>query len=191
MKLLSSTATLFVMILFSTDISMLGLKINDKEKSLEKLNLEIVAKEENMVKYRTKNNNDFSITIERGKIVYMENDWLQDPNGSEPLFSNFAFGKTTLKDIREKFSTNGFTYKSRGYFTTKTDLIMFNCFEFDSKNNEILVTITKVSLTENVTQENIASKLKLNALIIADKTYLDEIWDKDKIYDPNFKKINP
>lgn len=121
----------------------------------------------------------------------MENDWLQDAKSRQPLFSDFSFGQTTLKDVRNKFSTNGFTYKSRSAFKTDTHLIMFNCFEFDSKNNEILVTITKISLDENVTEENVASKLKLDALIIADKTYLDKTWGKDKVFDNNYKKIKP
>jgi hypothetical protein len=189
MKLIFATILLLIMFLFSTDIAMLGVKINDNQKSLDKLKLEIVAKEDNMIKYKTENNNDFSVTTENGKVVYMENDWLQDPSSRQPLFSNFTFGKTTLKEIRDKFGTNGFTYKSKGSFKTDTDLITFNCFEFDSKNNEILVTITKVSLSEAVTEENIASKLKLDALIIADKSYLDEIWEKEKVFDPNFKKI--
>jgi hypothetical protein len=191
MKLIFSTIILLILFFFSKDIAMLGVKINDNQKSLDKLKLEIVAKEDNMIKYKTENNNDFSVTTENGKVVYMENDWLQDPGSRQPLFSNFTFGKTTLKEIRDKFDTNGFTYKSRGSFTTETDLITFNCFEFDSKNNEILVTITKVSLSEAVTEENVASKLKLDALIIADKSYLDKIWEKEKIYDTNFKKINP
>jgi hypothetical protein len=66
---------------------------------------------------------------------------------------------------------------------------MFNCFEFDSPNNEILVTITKVALNENLTAENLASKSKLDALIIADKNYLDETWGKGKVLDKNYKKI--
>ena len=171
------------------DISMLGIKINDSKKSLDNLKLEIVAKENDMIKYRTKNDNDFSVTFDKDKVVYMENDWLQDVNNRQPLFSDFIFGQTTLKDIRNKFSTNGFTYKARAAFTTETDLIEFNCFEFDSKNNEVLVTITKVSLKENVTEENVANKLKLDALIIADKKYLDETWGKDKVFDKNYKKI--
>lgn len=142
-----------------------------------------------MIKYKTENGNDFSVTLERNKVVYMENDWLQGKSNSQPLFSNFSFGQTTLRDIRNTFSTNGFTYKGRAAFTTKTDLIEFNCFEFDSKNNEVLVTITKVSLQEDVTQENVASKLKLDALIIADKAYLDKTWGTEKVFDPNYKKI--
>jgi len=189
---MKSLLTLTIAFLFFTsteDISMVGIKINDSKKNLDNLKLEIVAKENNMIKYKTKNDNDFSVTFEKDKVVYMENDWSQNVNNRQPLFSDFSFGQTTLKDIRNKFSTNGFTYEARAAFTTETDLIEFNCFEFDSKNNEVLVTITKVSLKENVTEENVASKLKLDALIIADKKYLDEIWGKNKVFDKNYKKI--
>jgi hypothetical protein len=172
-------------------ISMLGIKIIDTKESLANIKLEIVAKDKDMVKYKTENSNDFSVTLDNDKVVYMENDWLQDVNSRLPLFSDFTFGKTTLKDIRSKFSTNGFTFKNRGYFKTETDLIMFNCFEFDSKNNEVLIAITKISLKEDVTEETVASKLKLEALIIADAEYLDRTWGKDKVFDTNYKKIKP
>jgi len=66
---------------------------------------------------------------------------------------------------------------------------MFNCFEFESDNNEVLVTITKGSLKENLTEKNLSSKLKLDAIIIADRAYLDKIWGKAKSYDPNYHKI--
>ena len=99
------------------------------------------------------------------------------------------YAKRRIKDIRTKLGTNGFTYKSRGAFTTETDLIEFNCFEFDSPNKEVLVTITKISLKEDVTEENVASKLKLDALIIADKNYLDKTWGSEKLFDKNYKKI--
>ena len=169
---------------------MLGVKINDTQNAIDQLKLEKVAQEGNMVKYSTENDNDFSVTIVNDKVVYMENDWLQDVKSRQPLYSDFSFGETTLKDIRNKFGTNGFTYKSRLAFTTKTDLVQFNCFEFDSPNHEVLVTITKVSLKENVL-ENIAEKLKLDALIIADKNYLDKTWGQDKVFDKNYKKIKP
>jgi len=174
-----------------SEISMCGIKINDTRKSLENLKLEIVAKDNDMIKYRTENGNDLSITFENNKVVFMENDWLQEVKGNQPLFSDFLFGQTTLKDIRDKFSTNGFSYGNM-LFPTETHLIAFNCFEFDSENNEILVTITKMPLDEeNVTEENVSSKFKLDALIIADKSYLDKIWGEDKIFDPNYKKIKP
>ena len=192
MVLFKSMAILFLassFLLPSGEISMYGVKINDSQKSLENVNLKRIAKEEKMQKFRTENGNDFSITVDKGKVVYMENDWLQDEKGVQPLFSDFKFGQTSLKDIRSKFSTNGFTYKSRGSFQTKTHLIMFNCFEFESENNEVLVTITKVALKGDIAENNLASRAKLDALIIADKNYLDKTWGKDKSYDPQYKKI--
>lgn len=192
MVLFKSMAILFLassFLLPSGEISMYGVKINDSQKSLENVNLKRIAKEEKMQKFRTENGNDFSITVDKGKVVYMENDWLQDEKGVQPLFSDFKFGQTSLKAIRSKFSTNGFTYKSRGSFQTKTHLIMFNCFEFESENNEVLVTITKVALKGDITENNLASRAKLDALIIADKNYLDKTWGKDKSYDPQYKKI--
>jgi hypothetical protein len=66
---------------------------------------------------------------------------------------------------------------------------MFNCFELESENEEILVTITKIALNEEVTESNVASKLTLDALILADKSYLDKIWGKEKTYDTNRKKV--
>jgi hypothetical protein len=190
MKISLATILFTSGILFlTTNISMLGVKINDSKTNLKKIKLEVIAHDDSMTKYRTENGNDFSITVNKGKVVYMENDWLQDSKGKQPLFSNFEFGKTSLKEIREKFGTNGFTHKQQSYLTTETDLIMFNCFEFDSSNNEVLAVITKVPLNANVTEENVASNLKLDAIIIADKEYLDKIWGAEKTYDPNYKKI--
>lgn len=177
------------LLLPSSEIAMLGIKINDPKKVLENVKLEQIAMDENTQKFRTENGNDFSVTVDKGKVVFMENDWLQGEKGVKPLFSNFRFGETSLKDIRAKFSTNGFTYKSQSMIPTKTHVILFNCFEFDSENNEVLVTITKVPIKEDITEKNLAVKAKLDALIIADLNYLDKIWGKDKAYDPQFKKI--
>ena len=173
----------------STEISMLGVQIHDPEKSIAQVKLGQVSKEKNMVKFKTENGNDFSITTENGKVVYMENDWLQHPESRGALITDFQFGRTTLKDIRARFGTNGYTYKSNAAFTTDRHLVMFNCFELDSKNEEVLVTITKIALNEEVTESNVASKLTLDALILADKSYLDKIWGKEKTYDTKRKKV--
>jgi len=168
-----------------------GISIGDASSVCNRIKLDVVAKEQDMVKYKTANGNDFSLTFENGKVVYMENDWLQNDKSRKPLYSDFTFGQTSLKDIRNKFGTNGFTYKSRGAFTTETDLIEFNCFEFDSPGNEVLVIITKVALNASVTEKNVAEQLKLDAIIIADKNYLDNTWGKEKVFDKTYKKIKP
>ncbi|HRF42382.1 MAG TPA: hypothetical protein PK198_26510, partial [Saprospiraceae bacterium] len=98
-------------------ISMLGLKIGDSPKTVEQIKLKVDAREKNMIKFKTSDGNDFSVTVQKGKIVYMENDWLQNPKATQPLYSDFRFGHTTLREIRARFGTNGFVHQNRRSFT--------------------------------------------------------------------------
>lgn len=172
-------------------ISMLGIELNDTRESVENLNLPIVAEEPGIVKYKTDNGNELSVTFENDKVVYMENDWLLEEEGKEPLLTNFTFGKTSIADIRNQIGTNGFTYSKRLFSSTGTHLVTFNCFEFDTDKNEILVAVTGIRIAEKdqVNESNISEKLKLLAIIIADKKYLDKIWGEEKAFDENYRKI--
>ncbi|MCB7481613.1 hypothetical protein [Christiangramia sediminis] len=172
-------------------ISMLGIELNDTRESVENLNLPVVGEEPGMIKYRTKNGNDFSVTFKNERVVYMENDWLLEEEGKEPLFTEFTFGKTSIADIRNEFGSNGFTYSNRLFSSTGTHLVTFNCFEFDTAKNEILVTVTGISIAEKdeVNESNISDKLKLLAIIIGDKDYLDKIWGEEKTFDDTYRKI--
>ncbi len=189
MKSVFAFSLLIIFLLPTSDISMLGIKIFDSRESVDNLKLEVVGKEPGITKYRTEDGNDLSVTVKEGKVVYMENDWLEDPKNRKPLFSDFSFGQTSLKDIRDKFKTNGFGYKKRMVRMTDDVLIDFSCFEFAGRNNEVLVLITTVSLKEELTKENVHEKLKLEAVILADKGYLDKIWGVDKVYSDGYKKI--
>jgi len=181
---------LFITILSSTsDISMLGIELYDSRESIEKLNLEVVGEKPGMIKYRTAGGNDFSITFDKGNVVYMENDWLQGSKSKEPLFTDFSFGKTTLEDIREKYKSNGFSHKNRMIQMTDDAIIDFSCFEFDSQKGEVLVVITVAPLTKDLTAGNIHENLKLEAVVIADKEYLNKIWGEEKVYSDDYKKI--
>ena len=192
MKTFISLLFLNLILVSVSSVSMLGIELYDSRKSVENLKLPVVGEEPGIVKYRTKNGNDLSVTFENNLVVYMENDWSLQPEGAKPLYSNFTFGRTSLYDIRKAYGTNGFSYVNRSVFTTETDLLTFNCFEFDSKKNEVLVLITGVSMAdEEVNVENISNKMKLVAMIIADKAYLDKIWGAEKIFSANYKKIKP
>lgn len=174
--------------------SMLDIKIHDDQSVLDKIKLEVVAKDTDiptpMIKFRTANGNDFSVTTSKGKVVYMENDWLHEEGASQkPLLTDFTFGKTSLREVRSAFGTNGFMHVNMQYHKTKTHLCMFNCFEVDSPGNEILVVITRVPLNAKVDESNVSDQLKVDALILADSKYLDKLWGKEKTKDPNYKKI--
>jgi hypothetical protein len=80
--------------------SVIGIKLNDPKSVLSTIKLKKVAEDHDMHKYRSDNGNDLSITIEDGKVVYIEEDWLK---GTRPLLTDFKFGTTTLDDIRSRF----------------------------------------------------------------------------------------
>jgi hypothetical protein len=179
-----------VVFITGTDISMLSIKINDPKSVLKKIKLEVLASDETTIKYRTGNGNDLSVTIENNKVVYVENDWQHEIKGVKPLISDFKFGQTSLREIRKVFGTNGFTYEQRNDLITDTDIVEFNCFEFDSPNNEVLVIITKSAIKPELTESNLADRLKLESIVIAKREYLDEIWGDKKLFDANYKKIS-
>ena len=180
----------------SDDVSMLGLQIGSSSKEIDNIKLKIIAEDnpnESILikKFRTNNGNDFSVTAVNGMVVYLENDWLHQADGTEPLITNFTFGETTLKEIRQTFGSNGFAYVKFFGTTTETDIIMLNCFEIDSPNDEILVVVTKLplSIAKTYKTNNVTDHLKLEALILSNSEYLGAIWGDEKTYDDGYKKI--
>jgi hypothetical protein len=173
---------------FEGDLSMHGVRIHDTKESLDSLNLEVVSKNDRVIEYIAPDGNGFSVQLDHGKVVYMENGWYEDESSTKPLFTNFEFGKTSLRDVRNYFGNYGFNHKRKIGFVTATDLIMYNCFELDPTKKEVLVTISRVSLKEDVNQETMPDKLKLDAVIIADRDYLDMRWGKEKVYESVAKK---
>jgi hypothetical protein len=169
--------------------SMGGIRIGDEQKVLEAMKLRVMVKEDGMTKYRTANGNDLSITVENSKVVYLENDWSHVDAGAEPLISGFRFGITSLKEVREKFGTNGFAYVERPTLKTEEHAITFNCFELEGCEGQVLVVICRVPLSADVSEANIAAQLKVDAFILADSKYLGELWGEERILDPNYRKV--
>ncbi len=178
----------------STNVAMQGIQIHDSDAKLEAIKLEVVDSDLTiktpMIKYRTANGNDFAVTIKKGKVVYMENDWQHEGTGSQPLVSDLVFGQTSLREIRAKFGFNGYVHKHHSYMKTKGELIMFNCFELSIPKDVVFVTITALPLDAEVTEETVANHLKLTALVLSDKKYLDEIWGSEKAYDATNPKVS-
>jgi hypothetical protein len=178
----------------SADVAMQGIHIHDSDSKLEAIKIEVVASDFTiktpMIKYRTTNGNDLSVTTKKGKVVYMENDWLHEQSGNQPLVSDLIFGQTSLREIRTKFGFNGYVHKRHSYMKTKRDLVMFNCFELSTPKDVIFVTITAMPLDAEVTEETVADHLKLEALVLSDKKFLDEIWGAEKAYDATHVKVS-
>ncbi len=172
------------------DASMLGIKIGSPESALSKLTIKQIAKTGDITKYRTGNGNDFVVTTEEGKVVFLENDWNQKPEGAESLIPGFMFGQTSLKEIRKRFDTKGFVYAHNQNLITKEYMYEFHCFEVESIVPQVLVVVTKIPFSTNVTENtDIASKLKLDALVLGDPDYLEFLWGEQKSFSEDNKKV--
>lgn len=105
-----------------------------------------------------------------------------------------TFGKTTLKEIRKMYGSNGFSYAEHMMFQVPDGIVTFNAFELTRTPAIIVVFITKLSNEsrkeidslpeEQQVIDAIAQHFKLDAVAVADESYLDEIWGKHKLYDP-------
>ncbi len=174
-------------------ISMAGLCINDDEKILKDIKLPIVVSDVNMITYETVNKNELYVSLESGKIVSMENRQSDRNQFTKTLlFDNFVFRKTTLKEISDEFGSYGYKYKDSPFLNLGGTIYNFNCYEFETNSDVILIISTIVNpgkLHIDVLDENNSNKLTLYVVVLADKAKLEESWGKEKVFDKNYKKI--
>ena len=176
-----------------SDISMLGIKIKDSKETLKKITLPVISNKESeekqVIKYKTKNGNDLIVTALNGFIVEMSNEWSGEKKGAKPLITNFTFGVTTLRDIKETFGTEGYYYSEDDIFMGN-NYVLFNYFEVESPNNEILLAITIAPKDGDYANMEVEDYMKLDALILVDSIYLKmQRYSDKKIFCKNYKKI--
>jgi len=182
-------ALVAVAFLAVADPAMMGLKIGSPESAISKLTLKQVAKRDGITKFKTENGNDFVVTTEDGVVVYLENDWNLKAESAASLLPGFTFGTTSLKDIRKRFG-KGFVFAENQNYITNEYMYEYHCYEIDSPQGEVLVVVTKIPFSTQVTENtDIAQKLKLDAIVLADADYLEFLWGSQKSYDKDYKKI--
>jgi hypothetical protein len=183
--------------------SIAGIRIGEPASVLDKLNLQPTARAHmgsmDTVKYKLVNGNELSVTYESpaGRIVYLECDWNGNPESVATDFPAFKFGITTLEKIRLANGSNGFSYKSNAMNAANGELFTFNDYSIEDKPGLVAVFVTSLNIAElrkrrdnkEPGADDVAKNLTLEAVILAQETYLDEIWGKDKISDPEAKPI--
>lgn len=133
-----------------------------------------------------------------GRIVYLECDWNRNAEGVATDFPGFKFGVTTLEEIRIANGSNGFSYKRNAMNTAGGELFTFNAYSIKDKPGLIAVFVTALNIAElrklrdnkEPGAEDVAKNLRLDAVILAEETYLDGIWGKEKVYDKQSKPIS-
>ena len=183
--------------------SISGIHLGDSRTALGGLKLKSTANENQgaaeTAKYKLANGNDLSVTLDtrKNRVVYVEADWNQNPEGAASDFPGLKFGSSTLEDIRKTNGSNGFSYQTTAMGESDGNLITFNAYRIENKPGSVVVFVTSLNIAElrkkvgnrEPTQADLPGNFKLDALILADESYLDEIWGKEKIYDPLNKPI--
>lgn len=184
--------------------SISGIRVGEPASSLEKLHLKPVATDHvgsmETVKYNAANGNELSVTYDRAsnRIVYIESDWNRKPESAATDLVGFEFGVTTLEKIRTTNDSNGFAFKNNAMNIINGDLVAFNAFRIKDKRGLVAVFVTTLNVRDfkskkygvDTEQAEIPKNLKLDALILAEEHYLDQIWGSEKVSDKDAKPIS-
>lgn len=188
---------LFVKVFSANGQSLLNLRIGDDVSRLTLLDIKPSTvdtyKSFSVRKWTLSTGNDLSVTTSSsGGIVYLESDWNGRTADSACDLPGLKFGVTTLGDLRKRFGSNGFGFEHRPAIIQLQDgIAMTNSYEVGTN---IVTFITKVGteflrLKESGQSGSIADHASLDAISIAAVGYAKDEWG-DRIYDPNYKKID-
>lgn len=186
-----------------SEYSMSGISIGNNISSLSVIGKPPTMKENvgkyTLEKYPLIDGNKLHVTYSREdrKILYLETYWGDLKTGAPNDFKGFIYGKTTLKDINNRVGNNGYTYSAKPPVSYSDDgeLITLSSYELENAIGQVVTFITRVTpervkyLNENNIQDGIDEEFRLVSVILADSSYLDEIWGAKKVYDKNYKPI--
>jgi len=148
------------------------------------------------IKWTLPSGNSFSATASpvTGKIVYLEEDQVATSPTNDLPFSGLILGASTLNDIRRRFGSNGTGFASNFETLQAGALIGINCYELHHAPGVFLVFVTRLSLSDEA-KVSAPSHITsgdgiLVSVIVAEKTYLQEIWGSRLLNDPNYKPID-
>jgi len=152
-----------------------------------------------MTKWRLASGNELSVTYdsEQDRILYAELDWDFKPGSVDSGIAGLRFGASTLEHVRKKFNSNGFSYVKHMMFQTENGLVTFNAFELKRTPSIVVVFVSLLRNTSSLgphpsdkrLSNEIGKLFTLVAAVVADESYLDEIWGNNKIYDPTSTPI--
>jgi len=173
-----------------------GLKVGDASGTMTRLGPPAETdsyKGMSLQRWKLPNGNELSVTVgKEGKIVYLESDWDGKSDDAKCDLPELHFGVTTLAELRKRFGSNGFGFKSRGPGVKTPDgLVLMNSFEVGTS---VITFYTKINgdefqrLKASGANPSPANYAKLDAISIADDAYANSEWG-ERVFDPAYKKI--
>jgi hypothetical protein len=148
-------------------------------------------------RWRMPDGNTLSVTDDKtGRIVYAEEKWGGAIHGKPADFPGFAYGRTTLAEIRKHAQNNGFAFVERLIDERPDGLALYNAYEVEGKPGLVVTFVTKMSkrdaerLKSKQEVVDINRSAKLDGIILGDSRYLDSIWGQAKLKCKNYKPIH-
>ena len=183
--------------------SLSGISIGDDISSLSILKKEPSIKENigdySLERYTLAEGGRLHVIYSRNdkKILYIETGWDDLKTGVSSDFEGFIYGKATLKDLNHKAGSNGFTYTERPPLpdSDADSMVTLNSYELEDSNNQVVTFVMRVTpsraryLNENNISTGMDDEFKLVSVILADSSYLTQIWGQNKAHDANYKPI--
>lgn len=128
-----------------------------------------------------------------GKVVFVESDWGENAANAATDIPGLSFGSTTLADIRRKFGSNGFGFRSNVVSVIGKNIVSFNCYQVGDDGDLVAVFVTTLPMSGvpvvNGEPQPKLGEGHLDSVILASFAYLKEIWGEDRISDPGYHPI--
>lgn len=127
-----------------------------------------------------------------GKVVFVEKDWVKGAPTVDSGVPGLTFGVTHLSDIRARFGSNGFGFRSNVAQVNDDGLAFVNCFEIAGHDGLVLVVVTLVHNDQipEFKQHPDSGKATLESVMLADRNYLRTLWGDEMRPDPKYHPID-
>lgn len=131
------------------------------------------------------------------KILYIATKWEGLKTSVPREFKGFVSGKATLKDLNHKTGSYGYAYPEMPPLPDSDDgsMVTLNSYDLEDSNNQVVTFVMRVAplraryLKQNNIITGMDDEFKLASVILADSSYLAQIWGQNKTQDTNYKPI--
>ncbi len=126
-----------------------------------------------------------------GKVVFVEKDWDKGSPTAASGVPGLIFGLEHLSDIRERFGSNVFGFRSNVAQVTPDGLAFANCFEIADHGDLVLVVVSVIHKDQLAAfkQHPDSGQATLETVILADRNYLRSLWGAEMQPDPKYHPI--
>ncbi len=125
---------------------------------------------------------------ETDEVLYLEM-WRSQAEGTQPApVPGLTFGETTRGDLAERFGSEGVVFGSRGRFAEAGPMGVY-FISYEVEGSDTVVSFVTIQPLAEASEETADASI-LDAVIVANGRYLDEIWGLNRGRLPGYTPID-